>query len=223
MLFFLALSALAAATFGSVVLYQRGEKRRLSDGGVVDPRLMLPEKKPAISVKPKKAGRSEPPKAADEPTLETLSRGDIVVDGDDDWLVTGTIAYREEKDTWALHALDGGTRQRFLEVRQRGGGLDVSFVDLVDGLPSGQLLQGLSFRGQSFALDVRGDARTSVDGEVGQRVSSGGVLAWARYSGGGGSLLLVEDEGAARRAFLGNRVPPSSLSLMSGELNRQQD
>ena len=221
MLFFLALSALAAATFGSVVLYQRGEKKRISDGGVVDPRLLLPEKKQP-KVKAKTSGPSEAPKPAEEPTLETLTHGDIVVDGDDDWLVTGTVSYREERDTWALHALDGGSQRRFLEVRQRGGSLDVAFVDLVDGLPTGQLLQGLTFRGQSFQLDVRGDARTQVDGDVGTKVSSGGVLAWARYSGGGGSLLLVEDEGPARRAFLGNRVPPSSLSLMSGELNRQQ-
>ncbi|MDP2341981.1 MAG: DUF4178 domain-containing protein [Deltaproteobacteria bacterium] len=222
MLFFLALSALAAATFGSVVLYQRGEKRRISDGGVVDPRLLLPEKKDSGKVKAKKPG-TDLPKPSEEPTLETLRQGDIVVDGDDDWLVMGTVAYREEKDTWALHALEGGSKRRFLEVRQRGGGLDVAFVDLVDGLPGGQLLHGLTFRGQSFQLDVRGDARTQVDGDVGVKVSSGGVLAWARYSGGGGSLLLVEDEGAARRAFLGSRVPPSSLSLMSGELNRQQD
>ena len=221
MLFFLALSALAAATFGSVVLYQRGEKRRLSDGSVVDPQLLLAGQG-GPSPQQKKTKTSQPPASSEEPTLETLSQGDIVVDGDDDWLVTGTVAYREERDTWALHALEGGSRRRFLEVRQRGGALDVAFVDLVDGLPSGQLLQGLTFRGHSFHLDVRGDARTSVDGDVGMKVSSGGVLAWARYSGGGGQLLLVEDEGAARRAFLGSRVPPSSLSLMSGELNRQQ-
>ena len=218
MLFFLALSALAAASFGSVVIYQRGEKRRLAAGGVADPRLLLAEKN-AARVKVKSVATT----TALEPTLETLTQGDVVVDGDDDWLVTGTIAYREENDRWAMHALDGGARSRFLEVRARGGILDVAFIDLVDGLPAGQLLQGLTFRGQSFNLDGRGDARTSVDGDVGTRVSSGGVLAWARYQGGGGSLLLVEDEGAGmRRAFLGNRVPPSSLALMSGELNRQQ-
>ena len=172
MLFFLALSALAAASFGSVVIYQRGEKRRLAAGGVADPRLLLAEKN-AARVKVKSAATT----TALEPTLETLTQGDVVVDGDDDWLVTGTVAYREENDRWAMHALDGGARSRFLEVRARGGILDVAFIDLVDGLPAGQLLQGLTFRGQSFNLDGRGDARTSVDGDVGTRVSSGGVLA----------------------------------------------
>ncbi len=216
MLFFIALSALAAATFGSVVLYQRGEQKRLGDGA--DPRLLLPERK-------KEKVKTQPPKPAEDPTLETLSRGDIVSDGDDDWLVTGSIAYREERDTWQMHALEGGNRRRYLEVRARDGGVDVAFVDPAAGLPSGQLLQGLTFLGQSFQLEVRGDARIVVDGDVGLpglSSSGGGVLAYARYGGPGGSLLLVEDEGTVRRAFVGHRLPASSLSLMSGELNRQQ-
>lgn len=217
MLFFLALSALAAATFGSVVLYQRGEKNRL--GGVADPRLLLPERKKPSDAKSKPA----PKKPSEDPTLSTLAAGDIVVDGDDDWLVTGTVGYREEKDTWQLHALEGGNKRRFLEVRSRDGGVDVAFVDPVSGLPSGTLLQGLTFQGQTFQLELRGDARTAVSGDVGDAgavVSRGGVLAYARYGGGGGALLLVEDEGPLRRAFLGSRVPASSLTLMSGELNR---
>lgn len=227
MLFFLALSALAAATFGSVVLYQRGEKNRLDGRGVADPRLLLPERKKKDPKETQEApvkgkAKSNAPRPTLDPTLETLARGDIVVDGNDDWLVTGTVGYREEKETWQLHALEGGNRRRFLEVRARDGGLDVAFVDPVQGLPSGQLLQGLTFQGQSFHLEIRGDARTSVDGDVGNGVSGGGVIAYARYGGGGGALLLVEDEGAARRAFLGSRVPADSLSLMSGELNRAQ-
>lgn len=214
MLFFLALSCLAAATFGSVVLYQRGERRRLEAGGVADPRLLLPERR---SEPPKPA--STPPARSGEPTLEDLQQGDIVDDGENDWVVTGTARYREERETWWLHALDGGARQRFLEVRRRAGVLEVAFVDRATGLPPGQLMQGLTFSGQAFQLDVRGDARVVVDGVVDGTAS--GTIAYARYGGPGGALLLVEDEGAARRAWTGSRVPVSSLSLMSGELNRQ--
>jgi hypothetical protein len=211
-LFFLALSALAAATFGSVVLYQRGEKRRIEGA---DPRLLLPERKKKKKAEPQKQ------KPAEDPTLEALAAGDIVVDGNDDWLVTGRVAYREERETWSLYALEGGDRVRYLEVRKRDGGLDVAFVEPARGLPTGQLLQGLTFSGHSFQLELRGDARVSVEGEVGSSCSgSGSVIAYARYGGAGGALLLVEDEGAARRAFLGQRIPASSLSLMSGELNR---
>ena len=213
-LFFFALSCLAAATFSSVALYQKGERRRQQlSGGVVDPRLLMPldrEASKPVSVPPSRTG---------EPTLETLQRGDIVEDGTDDFVVVGTVAYREERDTWALHILDGGTTQRFLEVRRRAGTLDVAFVERATGwLPTGQLFDGLTFQGQGFQLEVRGDARTSVVGETAGLGT--GVIAYARYGGAGGALLLVEDEGAARRAFVGSRVPASSLSLMSGELNR---
>jgi hypothetical protein len=217
-LFLFALSFLAAATFGSVVLYQKGEQRRLGEGGGVDPNLLLPlhdDHGATVSTSPP---ASVPPARVGEPTLETLQRGDVVEDGPDDFIVVGTIRYREERDTWALHVLDGGTRQRFLEVRRRNGDLEVAFVDTTRDLPTGQLLQGLTFAGQSFQLEVRGDARTSVDGDVGG--IAGGVIAWARYGAAGGGLLLVQDDAATRRGWVGSRVPPSSLSLMSGELNR---
>lgn len=209
-LFFLALSALAAATFGSVMLYQRGEERRRL-GAPADPRLLLPERK---SEPPPKASRQG------EPTLETLDLGDIVEDGPDDWLVVGARRYREEQDTWALFALEGGDRQRLLEVRRRRGQLEVAFLDGVDDLPGGQLLQGLTYRQQSFTLEARGDARVTAEGEA-QAAPASGRLAWARFGGAGGALLLVEDDpNGQRQGFYGQKVAASALSLMSGELNR---
>jgi hypothetical protein len=218
-LFFFALSCLAAATFGSVVLYQKGERRRLEAGGGADPRLLLGAK---TDSKPPSKAPSRAVEDGGDPTLETLQRGDIVDDGENDWVVQGSLRYREERESWALHGLMGGGRPRFLEVRRRGGALEVALVEVAHGLPGGQLLQGLTYAGQSFQLEVRGDARVAVDGEVvvGDRSLQPGVIAYARYSGPGGAVLLVEDEGASRRAWLGERVPASSLSLMSGELNR---
>ncbi len=217
-LFFFALSCLAAATFGSVVLYQKGERRRLANGGAEQRLLLTGPNNGAAGARP----TSQPPAASADPTLETLQRGDVVDDGENDWIVAGSIRYREERDSWTLHCLEGGTTQRFLEVRRRGGSLDVALVDVAKGLPGGQLLQGLTYAGQSFQLDVRGDARVSIEGDVvvGDGSLQPGVISYARYRGPGDALLLVEDEGAARRAWRGEKVPPSSLSLMSGELNR---
>lgn len=218
MLFFFALSCLAAATFGSVVLYQRGERRRLDDGG--DPRLLLAARKgddgaPDIA---DSTSSSRPPMRVGEPTLENLLPGDIVDDGEADWVVAGVLRYREERDEWRLYTLDGGARRRLLEVRRRGGGVVAAFVEPGAGLPSGQLMHGLTFAGRSYQLDLRGDARVAVDGDGIGRAS--GTLAYARYEAGG-ALLLVEDEGPTRRAYVGECVPETSLSFMSGELNRQ--
>jgi len=221
-LFFLALSCLAVATLGSAAAYQRGERRRLADGGVRAPAQLTDGA--AADDGPRAAGRRATGARAaadddDDPTLETLSPGDVGVDGVDDWLVTGTVRYREETDVWALHVLDGGTRRRFLEVRPRRGDVEVAVVDVADEAPRGQLLGGLTFHGQVFRLEGRGDARTTAAGDV-DAVSRGGLLQWVRYAAAGGGVLLVEDEGAARRAFIGARVQPSSLSIMSGALNR---
>ena len=219
MLFFLALSCLAVATVGSAVAYQRGERRRLAGGDVRAP-LLLVGGDDARRTAGRTAGRTSPDATGDdEPTLETLSPGDVVVDGVDDWLVTGTVRYREETDVWALHVLDGGARRRFLEVRPRRGEVEVAVVDAADDPPRGQLLGGLTFHGQVFRLEGRGDARTTTEGDA-VGASRGGLLQWVRYAAAGGGVLLVEDEGAARRAFVGARVQASSLSIMSGALNR---
>jgi hypothetical protein len=217
--FFLALTCLAAATLGSVALYQRGEERRLLRGE--RPRFLLQGgHDDALPSAPRQTPTRPPAAGIDEPSVESLAPGDIVGDGVVDWLVAGSVYYREEDDAWALHVLDGGVRQRFLEVRRRAGRLEVSLLDVAEGLARGQLLDGLSFHGQSFALEGRGDARTVTRGDVGGSTSQAGTLQWTRYGAVSGALLLVEDEAAARRGFVGARIPASSLSLLSGALNR---
>lgn len=241
MLFFVALSCLAAATLGSVVVYQRGERRRL-DGGRAPGRLPAGPAggRPSSSSPPSvssaspssgspasgtpawiraQAGTHETD-AFDEPTLTTLAPGDVVSDGVDDWVIAGSVRYREENDGWSLHVLDGGGSRRFLEVRSRRGSVEVALLDVADALPRGQLLGGLTYRGQSYLLDARGDARTAADGDVGVHAARGPSLTWARYTSAGGGLLIVEDEATIRRGYVGSRVEPSSLSILSGELNR---
>ncbi|MBI1944861.1 MAG: DUF4178 domain-containing protein [Deltaproteobacteria bacterium] len=203
MLLLIALGVLAAAAAGSVVVYQRGAAARLAS---VDGTARLPPK----------GVPGERPRA--EPTLETLQQGDVVLDGDEDFVVAGTLQYREEQDAWALHALDGGAVQRFLEVRSKAGVVQASFLEPVEDAPLfGSLGQGLTYRGKALTLEARGDARATALGEV-QR--AGGLLRYARFTGPGGALLIVEDAGHERRALFGHLAPTSSLSIYPGELNR---
>jgi hypothetical protein len=198
MLLFLALSALAAAAVGSVVIYQRGAQQRLAapDGMARLPPKGVPGERP-------------------EPTLETLQPGDVVLDGTEDYVVAGTLTYREERETWAVHALDGGSARRFLEVRRRGGALQAAVLESVDDAPLfGQLGAGLTFRGRALTLEARGDARTVVHGAVDGR--SAGLLRYARYAGAGGALLVVEEEGASKRALFGHITPTSTITIYPG-------
>lgn len=203
MLLLIALTCLAAAAAGSVVAYQRSAALRL---GTVDGTARLPPKGV-----PGERARAEP-------TLETLQPGDVVLDGDDDFMVAGTLQYREEQEQWALHALDSGAAQRFLEVRARAGVVHAAFLEPVEDAPLfGNLGQGLTYRGRAMTLDARGDARATAQGEMKRE---GGLVRYARYSGPGGELLVIEELGARRRALFGSVTPTSTLSIYSGELNR---
>ena len=197
MLLFFALSCFAAAALGSVVVYQRGAQTRLT---APDGTARLPPKS-ALALPPRP-----------EPTLETLQLGDVVLDGNDDYVVVGTMSYREEQDSWNIHLLDAGATRRFLEVKSRRGVVTAALLDEVDDAPiHGQLGTGLTYRGKPLTLEARGDARTQPMGESDGR--EGGMLRYARYAGPGGALLLVEEASMSKRALYGHAVPSSSLTI----------
>lgn len=197
MLLFLALAALGVVTLGSVVAYQRGAQARLlaSQG---------------LGALP--AHEEEP---VTERTLETLRVGDVIVHGEQDWLIVGTRTYREEQDVWWLHLVDSGREKRWFEVRRRDGWVAAFFEEATDVPPRGQLYDGLTHKGLPFRLVRRGDARVSVDGDTGDRRA--GLLRYATYEGPGGGYLNVEEEGEARTSLSGERVVSEGLLLMPGE------
>ena len=209
MLLFFALSCLAAAALGSVVVYQKGAQNRLlaPDGTARLP----PKGAPPVAPRP-------------EATLETLQLGDVVLEGADDYVVVGTVTYREESDGWSVHALDagaasglggglGGAGRRFLEVRARRGVAVVALLDLVDDAPiHGQLGTGLTYRGRPLTLEARGDARITPHGDT--HAAGAALVRYARYAGPGGAVLLVEEEDAhTKRALFGQLLPSSSFTI----------
>ena len=197
MLLFFALSCFAAAALGSVVVYQRGAQHRLA---TPDGTARLPPR----------SDIALPPRP--EPTLETLQLGDVVLEGHDDYVVVGTISYREEQDAWSVHILDAGVTRRFLEVKSQRGVVSVALLDAVDDAPfHGQLGAGLTYRNHPLMLEARGDARIQASGESDGR--AGGTLRYARYAGPGGALLLVEEHAARKRALYGHTVSSSSLTI----------
>jgi hypothetical protein len=198
MLLFFTLAALSVVTVGSVVVYQRTSQRRLLGGAE---RRALP---------------AHEPEPAEERSLETLRPGDVIVEGNADWLIVGTLTYREEREVWWLHRAQGDRGHRLFEVRQREG-WTAAWLEPASDVPAhGQLYDGLTHKGLPFRLSKRGDARVTVDGDVGE--SGSGLLRYATYEGPGGLLLNVEDrEGETRRALSGERVVAEGLMLMPGE------
>lgn len=202
MLFLLTLTLLSVVTVGSVVAYQRGAVKRLEGGD---------DERPALP-----AAVEEPEEGpATDRTLETLVVGDVVIDGDEDWLIVGTLTYREEDERWFVHRLDSGAKQRWLEVRDRGGYV-ATWLEPATDVPSfGQLYDGLTHKGRPFRLWRRGDARVTTDGEVDGR--GAGIVRYTAYEGPGGAYLNVEEVEGKRVALSGERVVGVGLTLMPGK------
>lgn len=199
MLLALTLFTLGAVTVGSVVVYQRGARRKLIEGHGEARALPAPREGPT-----------------EEATLETLGPGDVIVEGNDDWLIVGTISYREERDRWWLHRVQGDERERWFEVRARDGLVAAWFEPATDIPSFGQLYDGLTHRGLPFRLVRRGDARVTTSGEVDGRMS--GLVRYATYEGPGGMYLNVEEpDGQGRLALSGERIVAEGLMLMPGE------
>lgn len=198
MLLFLALTALSVVTLGSVVAYQRGAKAQLRAG---------------------KGQRALPAHEEDGPveerTLETLRTGDVIVQGDEDWLIVGTCSYQEEQERWWLHRIDSGQARRWFEVRKRDGWVASFFDEATDVPPFGQLYDGLTHKGLPYRLVRRGDARVSTDGETDEHKR--GLLRYATYEGPGGGYLNVEEQDGQRTSLSGERVVSEGLMLMPGE------
>jgi hypothetical protein len=200
MLLTLTLIALGTVTVGSVVVYQRGARRRMLTSGDGSTPALPP-------------ARDEPAKEA---TLETLGPGDVIVEGNDDWLIVGTLEYREEGDRWQLHRVLGDGRHRWFEVRERDGLVAAWFEPATDIPAFGQLYDGLTHRSLPFRLVRRGDARVSASGDAGDWPT--GLVRYATYEGPGGMYLNVDEpEGGDRRALSGERIVAEGLMLMGGD------
>lgn len=201
MLLLLTFAAVSAAALGSVVLYQREAQRRLS-GAPEGAARSLPAPRP-------------PTGPAIDRELHTLQLGDVVLEGDEDWLLVGTVHYREEEERWFLHRMEGGRRQRWLYVRAMPAWQALWLEDADDAASFGRLADALTFRARTLELWRRGDAGLRVEGEVMDR--SAGQVHYSVYCGHGGEVLVIEQIAEHRRAMAGTRILEGSLTLMPGE------
>ena len=209
-----ALGVLGVVTVGSVVAYQRGAKQRLLKVGKL---AREPLDKAALGIKDGVQKQLMAPTVEEtlkDRTLETLRVGDVILEGERDWLITGTLAYVEEEDRWWLHHIEDAGQTRWLEVRARSSNYRSAFFEPATDIPDfGQLYDGLTHKGLPFRLTRRGDARVTADGEVQGRQS--GVVKYTLYEGPGGGLLSIEQWGTERISLSGESV--LDLDLMPGE------
>lgn len=202
MVMMLVLGVLSVVTVTSAVVYQRNSRKALTQGAQLLP------------AHPRKL----PPPERDAPTedrqLDTLQVGDVILDGDEDWLICGCIRYQEEEETWFLYRVDNGSTQKWLEARHRKD-WQAAWLDTVNDLPDfGQLADGFTFRQRVLQLWRRGDARLEVSGDVDGRASE--VIRYATYLGRGDEILCLEFGQNHRRALYGTRTLAHGWMLMPG-------
>lgn len=207
MLFLLTLTLLSVVTVGSVVVYQRGVQRRLEEEDAEAKKALPP------GVLDEDDDEEEGPVC--ERTLDTLRIGDVVLDGGVDWLIVGTLTFREEDEVWWLHRIDNGAAQKWLEVRDRQGLVAAYFEPATDVPTFGQLASGLTHKGRPFHLTRRGDARVTAEGDVAGRKE--GLVRYATYEGPGGSYLNVDEQDGQRISLSGERIVESGLLLLPGK------
>ena len=202
MLFLIAILILGGATVGSVLAYQRGAHKRLAAYGDLKRLAPKPEPEPE-------------PEPTVERSIETLSPSDVVVHDDRDWLIVGSLNYREEDDTWHLHHLEDAGESCWLEVRKRQGNWQAAMLKSASGIPTfGRLGDGLTYQGMPYRLLRRGVARVVAVGDTRGRKSE--TVEYTTYDGAGVGYLVVEQTSSGRVANSGEYIREESLDLLPG-------
>lgn len=197
MLLLFSLAALGVLTGASVAVYQRGAQRRLLE---------------AQGVRQLRGERD----AAQDREPETLRIGDVILEGDESWLIVGTCTYQEDGRCWRLHRLDNGAESAWFLVL-RSEELLLAFLRDASDVPLfGVLGDGLTHDGQPYRLWRRGDARVEATGQ--RENSLLGLVRYTFYRGPAGRLLLVDESDGRRRALAGTPVLEAGLMLMPGDV-----
>lgn len=238
MLFLLALTALAAATLSSALFYQKAlaqQTSSLKDGKALkalppaDQSLRDGRQNDKNGKNDKNTDKNTDKNAAAFPLergIDALLLGDVISDAGDDWIVVDVTVFREEKEQWRSYRLNDGKRTIWMEVRSKGQGSSkesqAHWLQPVDDGPLfGNVGNGFTYRSIPFQLERRGDAVVVSDADDPGREAS--VVRYARYTGIGNALFMIEEEGPARRAFLGRPAVVGTFLLIPGQGLRGDD
>lgn len=136
------------------------------------------------------AGRQDPLSFNAMPQFgpRSLGPGAIVSYGGVDYVVRGSVTYREGPFVWWEHLLEGGDQPLWFSVEDDDGRLELTMwvkrTDLVQLQPGDQHVVD----GVTFHESERGHAGYTTEGTTG--LPAGGEMDYVDYSGAGESALL---------------------------------
>lgn len=165
------------------------------------PTLDLPKFATTSPLDALQAKKSTPPEIA---ALANLKVNDAITCDATDYIVAGKMTF--DAKFWAFLLQDGG-RQRWLRV---GPGEQIALCDEITFRVPSPLPDTLEYAKQSFARDIAGSAKVSVEGAGGVKR---GNVEYARYVGEAGSILWIENFGTETRAMQGLTLTPEDVRV----------
>jgi hypothetical protein len=160
-----------------------------------------------------------------ERTVRELRPGDVVQQGERDWLVEGVLEYDEDGHRWVVGRLVDVSEERWLVVGMDRAGSTAAWLmgndrDVeVGGYPP----DALEASGKRYRLERRGTATVKVLGDAGAIPGVKGLTPesvlrcrWWRYQAAGPDCIIVEQWGGDFRVLRGASVGDSDVEFMPG-------
>jgi hypothetical protein len=145
-----------------------------------------------------------------------LGPGAIVSYGGTDYVVRGSVTYRQGPFVWWEHLLEGGDQPIWLSVEEDDGRLELAMwvkrADLGELQPGGQQPGQLLVDGVTFHESERGHAGYTTEGTTG--LPAGGDMDYVDYANSDESALLSFERWAPGMPW----EISTGKSLLTGEL-----
>lgn len=206
MFFILSLFMLMAAGTASAFAFAKAAKRRAALGE-------------STGDKAKQARQRLEAPRQEERTWNTLSVGDVIVDGHEDWLLQGRAIFDEEGELFSLFSITDGVESRLLcvaDIQHHSGAVQGYLLRVADDIPDfGSLTDMVSHQALPHRLSRRGAAQVKIQG-VAPKGARAGVQEFAFYSAPGDQVVLILEQADGRVAFAGRAKAVESLMLMPG-------
>jgi hypothetical protein len=186
--------------------------------------LLLAQKRREL---PEGRPRLLPRETADLPerNLRDLRPGDVVQQGQRDWLVEGVISYEEDGTRWIASRVTDGERTGWIVA-----GLEARHGDAAALLHRDESIEITGYPPETIVVDElryrlqqRGTAICKFLGDVGprpgRRDTSSEVVSrcrWWRYDGAGDDRLLIEQWNGVYWALRGKRLGSGEIDIIPG-------
>lgn len=150
-----------------------------------------------------------------------LQIGDIVQYAGADWVVEGRLTFDDSGYSWFEYMLQDGDQVRWLSVEEDDR-VEVCWMETASNLDiSGKPPAQISHNGTTYQQSEQGVAKMQRIGTTMNKQAQ--ICRYFEYEAGTDQVLSVEDWNGDLEISVGQRIRPSSLTLLPGDGRRVYD